>query len=303
MEGHVLAHQGDGHPPGGVLGPVDHGGPLGEVRHVADEPQPPDHHVRQTLPLQHQRHLIEQLRRQVGDGVFHRDIAEEGDLLQNLPGHGAVTPAHDDVRLDAQTQKLLGGVLGGLALQLPGAGDGDDEGDMDEHHVVPPPLRRHLADGLQEGLGLDVPHGAADLHDGHVGIRGVQPVDAALDFAGDVGDDLDRAPQVVPTALPVEYVPVDLAGGYGGVHVQILVDEPLVVAQVQVRLRAVVGDKDLPVLVGVHGAGVHVEVGVQLLDLHPQAPLLQQAAQGGGGDALAQARHHAAGDKNILYGH
>ena len=279
VEGHVLAHQGDRHPPGGVLGPVDHSGPLGEVRRMAGQPQAADHHVRQALPLQHQGHLVEELRRQVGDGVLHGDIAEEGNFLQDITGHRAVAPAQDHVRLDAQAQKLLDGVLGGLALQLPGAGDGDDEGDVDKRPVLPPPLRRHLADGLQEGLGLDVPHGAADLHDGYVGIRSIQLVDAALDLAGDVGDDLDRAPQVVPPALPVEHVPVDLAGGYGGVHVQVLIDEPLVVAQVQVRLRAVAGDEDLPVLVGVHGAGVHVEIGVQLLDLHPQAPLLQQAAQ------------------------
>ena len=49
---------------------------------------------------------------------------------------------------------------------------------------------------------------------------------------------------------------------------QIFVDEALIVAQVQVSLGAVVGDKDLSVLVGAHGAGVHVEVGVQLLDLY-----------------------------------
>ena len=147
---------------------------------------------------------------------------------------------------------------------------------MDEHDVVPPPLRGHLADGLQEGLGLDVAHGAADLHDGHVGVRGVQGVDAALDLAGDVGDDLHRAPQVVPPALPVEHIPVHLAGGYGGVDVQVLVNEPLVVAQVQVRLRAVVGDKDLPVLVGAHGSRIHVQVGIQLLDLDVEAPLFEQ---------------------------
>ena len=53
---------------------------------------------------------------------------------------------------------------------------------MDKHDVMPPPLRRHLADGLQEGLGLDVPHGAADLHNGHVGAGGVQGVDPPLDL-------------------------------------------------------------------------------------------------------------------------
>ncbi len=115
-----------------MLGPVDHGGPLGQVGHVADQPQPADHHVGQPLPLQHQGDLVEDGRGEVGDGVLHRDVAEQGDLLQNLPGHRGVAAADDDIGLDAQGQQLLGGVLGGLALQLPGAGDGYDEGDMDE---------------------------------------------------------------------------------------------------------------------------------------------------------------------------
>src|SRR5699024_1752445 len=108
--------------------------------------------------------------------------------------------ADDHVRLDAEAQKLLGGVLGGLALQLPAAGDGHDQGHVYKHNIVPAPLRRHLADGLQEGLALDVAHRAADLHNGHVGFRGVQGVDVALDLVGDVGDDLDGAPQEVAAA-------------------------------------------------------------------------------------------------------
>ena len=36
-------------------------------------------------------------------------------------------------------------------------------------------------------------------------------------------------------------------------------------AQVQVGFRPILGDVHLPVLVGAHGAGVHVDVGVQLL--------------------------------------
>ena len=115
-----------------------------------------------------------------------------------------------------------------------------------------------------------------------------------------MGDDLHGATQIVPPALPVEHVPIDLAGGDGGVEGQVLVNEPLVVAQVQVGLRPVVGDEHLAVLIGAHGAGVHVEIGVQLLDLDPQAPLLQQTAQAGRRDALAQAGHHTAGDENIL---
>ena len=303
VKGHVLPYQGDLHRTGGVLGPVDHVGPLSEVRHMANEPQPPDHRVRQPLPLQHQRRLVEQVRRQVRDGVFYGNAAEKGNFLQNLPGHRRVGPAQDDVRLDAQAQQLLGGVLGGLRFQFSSAGNGDDEGDVDEHNIVPSPLRGYLSDGLQKGLALNIPHGAADLHNGYVGFRRVQLVDATLDLPGNVGDDLHRAPQIVPPPLPVKHIPVHLAGGYGGVNVQVLIDEPLVMAQIQIRLSAVVGDEDLPVLIRIHGTGVHVQIGVQLLNLHPQAPLLQKAAQGRGGNPLAQAGHHAAGDENIFDGH
>ena len=300
VKSHILAHQGDGDGAGCGLGPVDHGGPLREIRHVADQAQTPHHHVRKACPFQHQGHFIEDGGRKVGDGVFRRDVAEQRDLVQHIPGDLPVAAAEDHIRLDAQAQKLLGGVLGGLALELPGAGDRDNEGDVDEHDVLPSPLRGHLPDGFQERLGLDIAYRAADLHDSHVGAGGVQGVDPPLDLPGDVGDDLHRAPQKVAPPLLAQDLPVDLAGGYGGVSVQIFVNEPLIVAQIQIRLRPVVGDEHLPVLIGAHGPRVHVQVGVQLLDLHLQPPLLEQASQRRRRDALAQAGDHASGDKNVL---
>ena len=169
-------------------------------------------------------------------------------------------------------------MLGGLGFQLPGAGDGDDEGDVEKHDIVPAPLRRHLADGLQKGLALNIAHRAADLHNGHIGLGALQRVDTALNLVGDVGNNLNGAPQVIPSPLPVEDVPIHLPRRDRGVYSEVFVNKPLVVAQVQVGLRPVVSDKDLPVLVGGHGARVHIEVGVQLLHPHPQPPLLQQPA-------------------------
>ena len=77
--------------------------------------------------------------------------------------------------------------------------------------------------------------------------------------------------QVVALPLLVQDVPVDLAGGQVGVLVQVLIDEALIMAQVQVGLGAVVGDEHLAVLEGAHGAGVHIDVGIQLLAGHLQA--------------------------------
>ena len=60
---------------------------------------------------------------------------------------------------------------------------------------------------------------------------------------------------------------------------QVLVDEALVVAEVEVGLTAVVGDEDLAVLEGVHGARVDVDVRVELVHGDPQAPALEQPAR------------------------
>src|SRR5204863_5411713 len=91
-----------------------------------------------------------------------------------------------------------------------------------------------------------------------------------------------------------------LAGGDVVDLGHVLVGKALVVAQVQVGLSAIVGDKDFTMLVRVHGARVDVDIGVQFLDRDFDAACLEQAADRGGGDALAQRRNNPTGDKNIL---
>jgi hypothetical protein len=74
------------------------------------------------------------------------------------------------------------------------------------------------------------------------------------------------------------------------------------VAQVEVGFCAVVGDKHLTVLQRRHGAGIDVEVGVELDEGDCQAPRFQDRSERGGGDSLAQGRHHTAGDED-KFGH
>ena len=73
-------------------------------------------------------------------------------------------------------------------------------------------------------------------------------------------------------------------------------------AEVEVGFGAVLRDIDLTVLIGAHGAGIDVDVGVELLRRDPQAAHLEKPAERGRRDALAKARYHAAGDKN-KFGH
>ena len=59
------------------------------------------------------------------------------------------------------------------------------------------------------------------------------------------------------------------------------VDEALVVTEVEIGLGAVVGDEHLAVLERRHRAGIDVDVGIELLDRHREAALLEEQAQRG----------------------
>ena len=215
------------------------------------------------------------------------DVAEEGDLALELAGERAVGAAEEDVGLDADGEHLLDGVLGGLGLQLLRGGDPGDEGDVDEDGVFAAEVLAHLADGFEEGQGFDVADGAADFDDGDVAV-GRDLAHGVLDLVGDVGDDLDGLAEVVAAALLGDDLLVDAAGGEVVVAGELGVGEALVVAEVEVGFGAVVGDEDLAVLEGRHGAGIDVEVGVELHQVDAEAAGFEQAADGGCGETLAE---------------
>ena len=115
-----------------------------------------------------------------------------------------------------------------------------------------------------------------------------------------MGNDLDGLAEVVAAALLGDDLLVDAAGGKVVVAGEAGVGEALVVAEVEVGLRAVVGDEDLAMLERGHGAGVDVEVGVELHQIDLDAARLQQAADGGCGETLAEGRHNSASYKDVF---
>ena len=298
---HILAHQADGDLSVQALDPLYQGLPLVQRRSSRPEPQLPADDQGKVVLLQHQRRLVQHRQGQVFDDAVGFDVAEHGDLVEDRLLQRFVAAQHDDVRGDAHALQFLDGVLGGFGLVLVAAPQEGHQRYMNEQGVVLALLQADLTRGLQKGLALDVAGGAADFGDDHVGPGlAAYAVDEVLDLLGDVGDDLHGLPQVLAPALLVEHIPIDLAGCQVGVLVQVFVDEALVVAQVQVRLGAVLGHIDLAVLIGAHGSRVHIDVGVQLLSGHLQPPALEETAQRGRGDSLAQTGHHAAGHENVL---
>ena len=91
---------------------------------------------------------------------------------------------------------------------------------------------------------------------------------------------------------------VDLAGGHVASCGQVSFDEPLVVAEVEVGLGAVIGDEDLAVLVG---SSSPVDVKVRVVRKKTDSwRALQDVPDRGGGDALSQRAHHSTCDENVL---
>ena len=79
--------------------------------------------------------------------------------------------------------------------------------------------------------------------------------------------------------------------------------EALIVPQIEIRLRAIVGHEHLPMLKRAHRARIHIEVRIKFHQVHAQPARFQQTTDGGRGQPLAQRRHNAARHKDVLCRH
>ena len=144
-----------------------------------------------------------------------------------------------------------------------------------------------LADRFEERQAFDVADRAADLHQHEIDVV-VALADEILDGVGDVRDHLDGGAEIVAAPLLGEDVLVDAAGGDVVGAACRTSGEALVMAEVEIGFRAVVGDEHLAVLVGRHRARIDVEVGIELAEAHAVAARLEQRAERGRRETLAQ---------------
>src|SRR5581483_9912302 len=140
---------------------------------------------------------------------------------------------------------------------------------------------------------FDIANGAADLDNRKVEALGGL-ADAPLDLVGDVRDDLHGGAEIVAAALLLDHRVVNLAGGAVVAPAHPGFEKALVVAEVEIGLGAIVGDKDLAVLERAHRPRIHVDVGVHLEQGDPQPASLEQRAERGRRQSLAQRGNHAA---------
>ena len=126
-------------------------------------------------------------------------------------------------------------------------------------------------------------------------------MNAILNFIGHVRNHLHGLAQVITAPLLIEHGLIDLATGEIVHPRQFRAGESLVMAEIQIRFRAVVEHVNLPMLIGTHRARINVEIRIELLQGHLEPPVLKESAQRRGREPFAERTHHAAGDKNVFH--
>ena len=264
----------------GMLDLLDHGIPFTQVRRTGLEmEQAHDQLVQPFLP-EHDRHFIDRIDVLGRDDRVFFDVTEHGDLALEFRRKIPIGPAEENMRLDTDFPQLVDGMLRRFGLQLPGRSDVGHQREMDIQHVLTADVVGHLSNRFEKWQALDIADRAADLHD-----RDVHPLrdthDALFDFVGHVGHHLDSPAKVIAATFFADDRMVNPAGRVVVFFGQSQGRVPLIVAQVEVGLRTVVRHIDFSMLIGIHRAGIDVDVGIELEKCDLQPPAFEQVADRG----------------------
>ena len=280
LQAGVLADHGDGHLAfrlDGALGDVLPGFQIGlfcviQSEMAADLPV-------EALGMIRDRHLINVLHVHRRNDRVLANVAEVGDLPAFAVRDGLLGTAQQQIGLDTDILQFADAVLGRFGLELSRRGDKGHQGHMDEHGLPAAEVVAQLPDGFQERQAFDVADRAADFTEDEI-LAVEVGLDEFLDGVGDVRDHLDGGAEIFAAALPGDDLGIDAARGdvvgLLGVHI----GESLIVSEIEIGLRPVIGDVDLAVLVGAHGSRIDVDIGVELSQADLVAARLQERAQG-----------------------
>ena len=190
-------------------------------------------------------------------------------------------------------------MLRGLGFDFTGGLDVRHVDQVHEDDVVTAQVMSQLAHGFHERQAFNVADGAADFTDDDIDALASESADVGFDFIGDVRNHLHGAAVVFAGALLLDHRLVDTPASDRRIFRARTAKETFVMAKVEIGFGTVIRDVDLTVLKRIHGAGIDIQIRVELLDAHRVAHRDQQAADRGAGDAFAQRTDHATGDDDV----
>src|SRR5215472_14223992 len=188
-------------------------------------------------------------------------------------------------------------MLGRFGLKLTRRGDPRHQRQMYEEDALASQLVAELADCLEERQALDIADGAADLADDEILVIEIS-LDELLDRVGDVRDDLHGRAEIFAAPFASDHCRIDPAGSDRIAAPRRDADITLVMAEIEIGFSAIIGDVDLPVLIGTHRPRIDVEVWVELAQSDPEPTRLQQRAECRRRKTLTERGDHAAGNED-----
>src|ERR1700691_2317982 len=274
----VFAHHGDGDRAFGLTDARHDLAPARQIGVARVEAEMPAHLAVEAVGVIGHRHLVDGVDVERGDDALFPQVAKLGDLFARAFGNFAVAATQENIRLDAQGQQLLGRMRGRFGFQFAGRGDERHQRQMHVHGAVAAELVAELADGLEERQAFDVAHRAADLAQHE--ILAVQiALDRLLDRVGHVRDDLHGGAEIFAAPLAPDDGGIDPARGQAVAAARGHTGIALVMAQIEVGFGAVIGDIDLAMLIGAHGAGIDVDIGIEFPQADAESARLKQRTE------------------------
>ena len=135
------------------------------------------------------------------NNVCLRNVANIGNFALQTLTEWFFAAANNDVGLNATTAQLGHTVLSGFCFLFAARANKRNQCDVDVAHVVAPGFVAELANGLEKRQNFDVANGSAHFRNNHIDIVGRHTMYAALNFVGDVRNDLHCFSEVVTAPL------------------------------------------------------------------------------------------------------
>ncbi len=199
----------------------------------------------------------------------------------------AVAAAEQDVGLNTDAQHFLNAMLRGLGFEFARGGDVGNQRHVDKSVFSLPSSRRIWRMASRKGRDSMSPT-VPPISTMTTSTPSETFLMVVLDFVGDVGNDLHGLAEVIAAPLFAEDGFVNAAGGPVIVAAELGVCESLVMAEVQVGFRAVLGDEDFAVLKRAHGARVNVQVRIAFLQGDFKTATFEETADRGGSYAFSE---------------
>ena len=148
-------------------------------------------------------------------------------------------------------------------------------------------IRSELAYCFQKRQTFNIADRTADFHNDDINtIR--RQFDACFNLIGDMRNHLDGSPQIITPPFFGNDRVVNLARGEIIVATQMRMGKSFIVPKVQISFGAIIGHKDFAMLKWVHGSGIDIDIGIQLLECYRKPPAFKECTDGCRGKPLTK---------------